>query len=301
MEAVKKLNYHHLLYFYTVSKTGAVTAAAEVLGVAQPTISAQLRQLEQDLGHRLFRRVGRGLELTEAGRVVQRYANDIFSIGDEMLQTLDGRPAGGRPRLRVGIADVLPKMAVAHVLEPLLVGEEAVHLLCYEGKPSALLAKLSIHEIDLVLSDSPVGSDQSIRAFSHLLGECSVTVFAPEVESKDYRREFPQSLDGAPFVLPTNNTALRRMLDDWFAVHEIRPQIVAEIEDSALVKAFARVRGALFASPTLIGDKAAVLYGAVPVGEIPDVQERFYAISLERKVRHPAVKALLEASYGGIF
>jgi len=301
MEAAKKLNYHHLLHFYAVAKAGAVTAAAEELGLAQPTISAQLRQLERDLGCQLFQRIGRGLELTESGRVVQRYANDIFSIGDEMLHTLEGRPSTGRPRLRVGVADVLPKMAVARVLKPLLVGQEAAHLLCYEGKPVDLLAKLSVHELDLVLSDSPVGPDQSVRAFNHLLGECSVTVFAPEENYKSYHREFPQALDGAPFVLPTDNTALRRMLDDWFSHRAIHPQILAEIEDSALIKAVARVSGALFAAPTLMSDQVATLYGAAPVGEIHEIQERFYAISLERTVRHPAVKALLEASRQDMF
>lgn len=301
MVAVRNINYRHLLYFHTVAKEGGVTAAAEVLGVAQPTVSAQLRQLEQDLGCELLQRVGRGLELTETGRVVQRYANDIFSIGSEMLQALDGRPTDGRPRLTVGIADVLPKLAVARVLEPLLVGDEAVHLVCYEGKPADLLAKLSVHELDLVLADAPVGSDQSIRAYSHLVGECSVTVFAAEEQAKAYRREFPQSLDGAPFVLPTSNTMLRRMLDDWFTLQDIHPQVLAEIEDSALVKSFSQVRGTLFAAPTLMQDQAAVMYGASPVGEIPEIRERFYAISLERKVRHPAVKALIEANQEGIF
>lgn len=301
MEALKKLNFNHLLHFHAVAKAGTVTAAAVELGLAQPTVSAQLRQLERDLGCELFQRIGRGLELTETGRVVQRYVNDIFSIGEEMLQTLEGRPSTGRQRLRVGVADVLSKMAVARVLEPLLVGQEAVHLLCFEGKPVDLLAKLSVHELDLVLSDGPVGADQSIRAFNHLLGECSVTVFAPQESSEAYRREFPQALDGAPFVLPTGNTVLRRMLNDWFARQEIRPCIIAEIEDSALTKAFAQVRGALFAAPTLMSDQVASLYGAAPVGEIPAVQERFYAISLERKVRHPAVKTLLETSQEQIF
>ncbi len=298
---MRKLNYHHLLYFHAVAKTGAVTEAADELGVAQPTVSAQLRQFERDLGHQLVRRVGRGLELTQTGRVVYRYANDIFSIGNEMLQTLEGRPADGRQRLRVGVADVLPKMAVAQVLEPFLAAETAVHLLCYEGKPADLLAKLSVHELDLVLSDSAVGPDQNIRAFNHLIGECTATVFAPASSADHYRREFPQALDGAPFVLPTENTALRRMLDYWFARNEIQPHILAEIEDSALVKAFAQARGALFASPTVVRDHVAALYGAEAIGEIAEIKERFYAISLERQVKHPAVKALLESAQNGLF
>lgn len=294
------INYRHLLYFYAVVKAGGVTAAADELGLAQPTISAQLRQFERDLGYQLFRRAGRGLEVTEAGRIVQRYANDIFSIGNEMVQTLKGRPVAGRSRLCIGIADALPKMAVALVLEPLLAGE-SVHLLCYEGKPADLLARLAVHQLDLVLSDAPVSREQNIRAFSHLLGECSVTVFAPRRKAEAYRGEFPQSLDGAPFLLPTDNTALRRMLDSWFAVQEIQPQIVAEIEDSALVKAIAPVANALFAAPTLMRDQVTAFHDAAPIGEIHEIRERFYAISLERKVKHPAVKALLEANQEGVF
>lgn len=297
---MNNINYRHLLYFYAVVKAGGVTAAADQLGLAQPTISAQLRTFERDLGYQLFRRAGRSLEVTEAGRIVQRYANDIFSIGDEMVQTLKGRPVAGRSRLCVGIADALPKMAVALVLEPLLTGE-SVHLLCYEGKPADLLARLAVHQLDLVLSDAPAGREQNIRAFSHLLGECSVTVFAPRRNAEAYRREFPQSLDSAPFLLPTDNTELRRVLDAWFALHEIQPQVVAEIEDSALVKAIAPVANALFAAPTLMRDQVNAFHDAVPIGEIDEIRERFYAISLERKVKHPAVKALLEANQADVF
>ena len=281
----RRLNYHHLLYFHTVARTGAITEAAEELGLAQPTVSAQLRQFERNLGHQLLKRAGRGLELTETGRVVHRYANDIFALGDEMVQVLDGRPADGRPRLRVGIADVLPKMAVARVLEPLQSGQEAVHLLCYEGKPGELLSKLSVHELDIVLSDSPVGPDQNIRAFNHLLGECSLTIFAPRGSAAQYRREFPQALDGARFVAPTENTSMRRMLDYWFARQDIQPLIIAEIEDSALVKAFAQQQGGLFAAPTLVRDQVAALYEADPVGEI----RRFKSASTPSRSSEPSV------------
>ena len=174
---MKWLNYHHLLYFWTVARTGAVTAAAAELGLAQPTVSAQIRTLEAQLDRKLFRQVGRNLELTEAGRVVFRYADDIFSLGAELLDTLEGRPTGGRPRLRVGVADVLPKTAVTRVLLPAAGGEEPAHLVCLEGKPAELLAKLALNELDLVLSDAPVGAESSIRAYNHMLGESPVALF----------------------------------------------------------------------------------------------------------------------------
>ena len=295
------LNYHHLLYFWTIARSGSVTSAAEELGLAQPTLSAQLKSLEESLGHRLFERVGRRLELTPRGHTVYRYADDIFSLGREMLHTLDGRPADNRERLRVGVADVLPKMIVTQVLAPLLSGDSDVHLICYEGKPPELLARLSIHELDLVLSDAPVGNEVNIRAFNHELGECGVSLFAPKNRAARYRKNFPDGLDGAPFVLPTENTSLRRMLDFWFSRRDIRPLVVAEFEDSALMKAFTQLNFALFAAPAAVAKSISALYGVAEIGTPPDLRERFYAISLERRVRNPAVLRLLDAAHHGLF
>jgi len=295
------LNYHHLLYFWTVARTGSVTAAAEELGLAQPTVSAQLRSLEDSLGKKLFERIGRRLELTDTGRTVFRYANDIFSLGREMVQTLEGHPQDQRVRLRVGVADVLPKMVVSSLLAPLLSSTGDVHLICYEGKPAELLARLSVHELDLVLSDAPVGAEFNIRAFNHELGACGVTLFAPRKQAKKFRKDFPQSLDGAPFVMPTENTALRRMLDYWFARNDIRPHVLAEFEDSALMKAFTRLEFALFAAPSAVKDSIAELYGMEEIGIAQGLKERFYAISLERKVRNPAVIRLVESAHDRLF
>lgn len=295
------LNYHHLFYFWTVARTGGVTSASEEIGLAQPTISAQIRSLEEALGHRLFDRIGRRLELTETGRTVYRYANDIFSLGRELKETLNGGSPDRRERLRVGVADVLPKMVATRVLTPLISGEQGVHLVCYEGKPADLLARLSSHELDLVLSDAPVGAEVNIRAFNHELGECGVSVFAPKKEGKRYRKGFPRSLDGAPFVAPTDNTSLRRMMDYWFTREQIRPRLLAELEDSALLKAFAQATGALFGAPSLVRERVEDLYGVVDVGVLEGVRERFFAISLERKVRNPAVAKLLEAAHERIF
>lgn len=299
--SVKWLNYHHLYYFWTVARLGTISAACEELSLAQPTISAQLRTLERSIGHKLFRQVGRTLEMTESGRIAYRYANDIFTLGREMVDTLDGRPVGSRARLRIGVADVLPKTIVARILQPVTAGEEGVHLLCYEGKPAELLAKLSLHELDVVLSDQPAGAEGGIHAYNHQLGECGIAVFGPQADARNYTRDFPQSLDGAPFVLPTENTSLRRMLDHWLERHEIHPQVLAEFEDSALLKAFVRVQGALFAAPAAMSPEIADLYGVKAIGELPGLAERFYAISLERRIKHPAVAALLDWAHDEIF
>ena len=294
---MRKLNYHHLYYFWAFAQEGSVTAACERLGVAQPTVSAQLRSLERSIGQPLLQPVGRNLELTEAGRVVYRYANDIFALGDELVSTLDGRPTGSRQRVRVGVADVLPKLVVARLLEPLLQCAEPVHMMCFEGKPSELLAKLSVHELDVVLSDSPITPEIRVRAFNHMLGECDVSFFAPNADAARYRKEFPQSIDGAPWVGPTDNTSLRRELEYWFNAIGVKPQIIAEFEDSALLKTFAPRAGTLFAAPSVIAAQIEATYPVSSIGRVESIRERFYAISLERKVKHPAVVALLESAH----
>ena len=295
------LNYHHLLYFWTVARAGGVTQAAKELGLAQPTISAQLRSLEDALGSRLFQRVGRRLELTEAGRLVYRYASEIFSLGAEMVQSLDESTSDRRARLRIGVADVLPKMLVTRVLKPSMTAGEDVHLICFEGKPSELLARLMTHEIDVVLSDAPVGPEVGVKAFNHQMGESAISIFAPVQQAARYRKDFPHRLDGAPFALPTENTSVRRMLDFWFSRNGVRPRIVAEFEDSALLKAFAERSSTLFAAPSIIAKSIRAHYHAAEVGEAEGVRERFYAISLERRVRNPVVLHLLEAAQEHIF
>ncbi|MEZ5364295.1 MAG: transcriptional activator NhaR [Bryobacterales bacterium] len=295
------LNYHHLYYFWMVARAGGVRAASEEIGLAQPTISAQIRSLEDALGHRLFDRIGRRLELTSAGRTAFRYANDIFAIGRELQATLNGGAADRRERLRVGIADALPKTLATRVLTPLLSSDDPVHLICFEGKPTDLLTRLAAHELDVVISDEPTGAEANIRAFNHELGESGVSVFAPQGDAERYRGGFPRSLDGAPFTVPTENALLRRMLDYWFARNEITPRIVAEFEDSALLKAFSTTIGAAFAAPSLVKESVASLYGVVEVGELDGLRERFFAISLERKVRNPTVARLLEAAHQDSF
>jgi LysR family transcriptional activator of nhaA len=295
------LNYNHLLYFWVVAKEGTITAAGEKLMLAQPTISEQIRALENALGAKLFRRSGRYLVLTDTGRMVYQYADEIFPLGRELLDRLKGRPTGSPLRFRVGVADVMPKL-VAHVLlKPALKLSETVRLICQESTQADLLAKLAIHELDLILSDSPVSPGVHVRVFSHLLGECAVSVFGTKELVDSHRRRFPTSLDGAPFLLPASTTALRQSLEHWFDSEGIRPVIVGEFDDSALLKVFGQTGAGLFASPTAIEKEIRRQYGVRVVGRLESVRERFYAISVERKVKHPAVVAIANAARDKLF
>lgn len=295
------LNYHHLLYFWTVAREGSIARACEKLFLAQPTISGQLRVLEKAVGDKLFARSGRGLVLTETGRTVYRYADEIFSLGRELQDTLRGRPAGRPMRLLVGVADVLPKLVSFRLLEPALALSDPVQIICREDKPERLLSDLSIHGLDIVLSDAPVGPHVKVRAFNHLLGECGVAVMGKAALARPFRKGFPASLDGAPFLLPTENTSLRRALDQWFDRRSIRPSIRAEFEDSALLKVFGQAGVGLFVVPTAVENEVRKQYGVELVGRVEEVRERFYAISVERKLKHPAVVAISEAARQELF
>jgi LysR family transcriptional activator of nhaA len=295
------LNYHHLLYFWLVVREGGVVPAAAKLRLAHPTVSGQVHALEDALGEKLFVRQGRRLVLTEMGRVVHGYADEIFSLGGELLDAVRGRATGRPVRLVVGIADVLPKLIVRQILEPALHLGEPVQLVCREAKPDRLLADLALHELDLVLSDAPVGPNIRVRAYSHLLGECGLTFLATRELARRHKRRFPASLDGAPMLLPTSNTALRRSLDTWFEAKEIRPRVVAELEDSALIQAFGQDGVGVFAVPTAIEAVVRRQSEVVVVGRTTEVLERFYAISVERKLKHPAVVAICQTARSTLF
>ena len=288
------LNYHHLLYFWVVAREGSVARACEQLHLAQPTISGQLRALEQALGEKLFARAGRGLVLTEIGRVVYRYAAEIFALGHELTDAVKGGPTGHPIRLVVGITEVLPKLVTYRLLEPVLDLPEAVRLICWEGKFDRLLAELAVHALDIVLADMPVPPMFRVRAYSHLLVESGVSLFSSPPLAPKYRRGFPRSLHGAPFLLPTDNTTLRRSLGDWFDSEGIRVLVVGEFEDSALLKAFGQAGCGIFAAPSLIEAEVRRQYGVQVVGRVQSIRERFYAISIERKLTHPAVVAISE-------
>jgi LysR family transcriptional regulator, transcriptional activator of nhaA len=295
------LNYHHLLYFWTVARLGSVSRATEELYIAQPTISAQIRTLEESLGEKLFTRVGRNLALTEVGRTVFRYADEIFSLGRELGDTLKGRSVGRPIRFVVGIADVMPKLVAYRLLEPALRLADPVRLVCHEDKTERLLAELAVHGLDLVLADAPIGPTVKVRAFNHLLGDCAVSIFAAGKLAGTYRRRFPQSLDGAPFLLPTENTALRRSLDQWFEAEKIRPLVVGEFEDGALLNVFGQSGTGLFAGPSAIEPEIKRQYGVQVIGRIDALRERFYAISVERKLKHPAVLAISDSARKKLF
>ncbi len=298
---VQWLNYHHLLYFWTVARDGSVTRASEKLHLSQPTISNQLRSLERSLGEKLFSKTGRNLVLTETGRNVYRYADEIFSLGRDLMDSVRGRPTSRPARLLVGVVEALPKLIAYRLVEPALQLPEPVQVVCLEDKSERLLAELSLHALDVVLSDAPVPPGVEVRAFNHLLGECGVTIFGTPSLAPAHRRRFPRSLDGAPFLLPRHNSALRSALDQWFDSEGIRPLIRGEFDDSALLKAFGHAGVGLFAAPSAIEDPVRRQYGVQVVGRIDAVRERFYAISVERKLKHPAVVAISAAARQRLF
>jgi LysR family transcriptional activator of nhaA len=295
------LNYHHLLYFWTVARHGSVSAASHELRLAQPTVSGQLRMLEDALGEKLFHRIGRRMVLTDMGRTVFRYADEIFTLGRELIDVVKGRPTGRPVRLVVGVADAVSKLIAYRLLQPALQLPEPVRIVCREDRPERLLAELSVHGLDLVLSDAPVGPAVNVRAFNHLLGECGVGFFAAPKLAQRLSGRFPESLHGVPMLLPTETTALRRALDQWFEAQGIRPQVVSEFEDSALLKVFGQQGLGVFPAPSAIEAEVRRQYGVRLVGTTTAVRERFYAISVERRLKNPAVVAICDAARATLF
>ena len=286
------LNYHHLYYFWSVMREGSITAASKRLHLVPATVSTQIARLEDALGGKLFHRSGRGLEPTELGHHVFRYADEIFSIGRELVASLENMADSGRIPLRIGVEDVLPKMVVRMLLEPVFRLPEPVRLICVEDKKEELLARLTMHRLDAVLSDSPVGRDLPVRVYNHLLGECGVGFFAAPGLARELEGEFPACLHGAPLLLPMEMTTLRGQLDQWFDSRGITPQVVGEFSDSALLKAFAQEGDGVFSAPVIIEEEVVRQYRVEVIGRTDQVRERFYAISVERVIHHPAVTAI---------
>ena len=296
-----ELNYHHLRHFWAVAREGGVTRAAERLHVSQPTVTAHVRQLEEALGEKLLARAGRGVVLTEVGRAVYRQADELFTLSREVFDTAKGRPSARPVRLAVGVANVVPKLIAYRILEPALRLSEPVRLECLEDTPERLLADLATYALDLVLADAPVSPTIKVKAFSHLLGECGVSVFGVKDLAASHRRGFPRSLDGAPFLLPRDDSDLRRSLELWFDQQRVHPKIVAEFEDNALLKVFGEEGAGLFAAPTAIEAEVCRKYNVQLVGRLESVRERFYVITVERKIRHPAVVAISDAARKKLF
>ncbi len=295
------LNYHHLLYFWMVVREGGISKAAGKLRLAQPTVSAQVRQLEESLGERLFQRQGRTLVLTEVGRIVFRYADEIFGIGRELMDTLRGRPAGRPQPLTVGVANAVSKLVVYRLLRPVMQHHDTVHLVCREDNAEQLVAQLATYALDVVIADAPAPPHVRVKVFNHLLGESDTAFFAPAPLAARLRRRFPASLREAPMLLPTVNTALRRDLDAWFEKEQLRPRVVAEFEDSALMKVFGQGAGVVFPAPAAIAREVCRFYGVRVVGQTHAVRERYYAISAERRLKHPGVLAITSAARDDLF
>jgi LysR family transcriptional activator of nhaA len=296
------LNYHHLLYFWVVAKEGGITQASKVLHLAHPTISAQIHRLEEVLGEKLFARKGRNLVLTETGRVAFRYADEIFSLGQEFLDTVKGRSGGQQLRLVVGVSDVLAKSIVHRMLEPAFRLEDKVRIICRENRSAeAFLGELAVHAIDVILSDTPAGPGASVRTFSHPLGECGTSLVASARLARACRRGFPRSLDGVPVLLPSGDSTFRRALNEWFDARNIRPQIIAELDDIALASVLGEAGLGVFAVPDVIEDEVRSRYRVQLVGRVKTIRQRFYAISVERKIKHPGVVAICEVARAHIF
>lgn len=295
------LNYHHLLYFWVVAREGGLTQAGKVLRLSHPTLSAQVHALEDSLGEKLFTKVGRRLVLTEMGRIVFRYADEIFSLGREMVDTVKDRPTGKAIRLEVGVVNVVPKLIVRRLLEPALHLAEPVRIVCHEGNYEELLADLALHNLDIIIADAAVPPGSNVRAFSRLLGQCGVGIFGTEALAKTYRRRFPASLDGAPMLLPLEHLSLRRAVNQWFEANNVRPKIVAEFDDSALLKVFGADGVGLFLAPLAVEKQIIAHYAVQVVGRIDEIKERYYAVSVERRLKNPAVIAVAEAARNEIF
>ncbi len=295
------LNYNHLFYFWMVAREGSIVRACEKLFVSQPTISAQIKALERYLKEPLFNRVGRRLVLTDAGRTAFQFADDMFLRGQELMDTIKQRPTDRVLRLTVGVADSLPKLVIQRVLMPALKLKQPVRLIVHEYGIDRLLIDLATYKLDVVLSDSSVGREVSVRTFSHPLGESGVTFFAARELASRLTRKFPQSLDGAPMFLPTSDTALRRSLDQWFDMHGVHPKVLGEFADSSLLKAFGRAGRGVFPSPSIVEADVHRVYGVNVVGRADGVIERVYAITVERKIKHPGVIAIIEAARSELF
>ncbi|WP_035240633.1 transcriptional activator NhaR [Desulfobacter vibrioformis] len=295
------LNYHHLYYFWIVMKEGSITAASTRLRLAQSTISAQLTKLEASLGGKLFNRQGRKLEATDLGQMVFQYADKIFSLGRELMDQVHSRPVVGPLSLKVGIVDVVPKLMARKLIEPALGMGKTVRLACHEGKEKDLLADLALHNLDLVISDGLPQPGLSVKTYNHFLGECGITFFAEKKLAQSLPEKFPDCLDNAPMLMPMTMSWLRGAVDQWFEALSIRPVVVAEFEDNALLTVFGQAGDGVFIAPTIIESEVKDQYQVDIIGRCDNIKDRFYAISVERILKHPAVVAITDTARHSVF
>jgi LysR family transcriptional regulator, transcriptional activator of nhaA len=294
MASMRRLNYQHLLYFWTVVRIGSLTRASNELALSPSTISAQLRTLEERFGEQLLVKHGRTLVPTEIGKLVYSYAEQIFGLGRDLVEALEQRPSARPLRLIVGIDDVVPKEIAYRILKSTFTLKRPVRLLCREGTLDRLVADLAIHDIDVVLSDAPITPSLNVRAYSHSLGRCEAIWMATPALAKTLRRGFPKSLDGVPVLLPTDDTAIRRALDQWLEKHDVHPVMVGEFEDYAMLREFARAGHGFAPVPSILEDQFRREYGFARIGVATGIKAEFYAISVERKIKNPAVAAMAE-------
>jgi len=295
------INYKHLHYFWVTAKTGGIARASERLHLTPQTISGQLSLLEEHLGVSLFNRVGRNLKLTETGRLVQSYADEIFSLGGELEEMVRNLPDGRPLVFKVGVADVVPKSIAYRLLAPALQLPEPVRIVCREGSIDSLLAELAVHRVDLVIADGPIPPGVNVRGFNHPLGECGISFFAAPDLARKLGKDFPQCLNGEPLLLPGEMTIVQGRLLKWFDEQHIHPRIIGEFDDSALMKAFGKAGAGVFIAPTPIAAEVEKQYNVKSIGLTDEVRDQFFAISVERKISHPAVASITEMAREWLF
>ena len=297
----RHLNYSHLHYFWAVASEGSIVKASNVLHITPQTISGQLKLLEESIGQPLFNRVGRRLVLTEIGHTVFNYADEIFTIGSELANVVRGSTSSGPLVFNVGVVNSMPKLVAERIVAPAFAIEDRLKVRCREAHLETLLGDLATHRLDLVLSDQPMPTGLSLRAYNHRLGESTMSFFVRKRDARRYKTRFPNSLHGAPMLLPAANSALRRQLDDWFESKEVVPDVVGEFDDSALMKAFGEAGVGIFASPSAIEKEICTMYHTSVVGRSEAIREQFYAISPERRLKHPAVIQITNAARNKLF
>jgi len=298
---MRHLNYNHLQYFWAVAREGSIAKASESLHLTPQTISGQLKLLDEAVGQPLFNRVGRRLVLSDMGRVVFEYAEEIFSVGAELASVVRSNHMSGPKTVTVGIVSSMPKLIAERIVAPAMLADQPVRVRCHEASLEQLLSELAVHKLDLVLSDQPVPDGLSIKAYNHRLGESGMSFFSQRSRARRYRAKFPESLNDAPLLLPSQHSALRRRLDDWFENHELSPRIAGEFDDSALLKAFGEAGAGVFAAPTVIEEEVCRMYRMSAIGRTDEIKERFYALSSERRLKHPSVILITDTARSKLF
>jgi LysR family transcriptional activator of nhaA len=292
----RMINYKHLHYFWVVAKQGGIARASERLHLTPQTISGQISLLEDSIGEALFSKAGRGLELTATGRMVLSYADEIFSVGGELEDALRNLPPDRPMVFKVGIADVVPKTIAYRLLAPALSLPDPVRIICRENNLASLLAELALHRVDMVIADGPIPPGINVRGFNHALGECGISFLAVPNLARPLRKDFPRSLNGAPLLIPSETNLVQAKLLQWFDSRRIYPRIVGEFDDSALMKVFGQAGTGIFIIPTPIATEVAKQYDVRIIGSTDEVRDQYYAISVERRISHPAVSAVTEAA-----